>query len=35
MSLPWILNESTMMMGVDVSHPDLGQQGDSMAAVVR
>lgn len=35
MSQPWILNSSTMMMGVDVSHPDPGHQGDSMAAVVR
>jgi hypothetical protein len=34
MSLPWILNKSTMLMGVDVSHPDPGNQGDSMAAVV-
>ena len=34
MSMPWTLDLSTMLMGVDVSHPDAGQQGDSMAAVV-
>ena len=34
LSLPWQLDVPTMMMGVDVSHPDPGHQGDSMAAVV-
>jgi hypothetical protein len=33
-SLPWLCDVPTMFMGIDVSHPDPGHRGDSMAAVV-
>jgi hypothetical protein len=33
-SLSWLFDEPCMLMGMDISHPDPGHQGCSVAAVV-